>query len=52
MGLFRNKPSKAEVSGFGRGKRSSGKAAEEWARQQRDKAAARKAQAARRKQGW
>jgi hypothetical protein len=52
MGWFSRKPDPAEIRGFGRGKRASGKAAEEWARQQRDKAATRKAQAQRRKGGW
>jgi hypothetical protein len=47
MGLFSSKPSKAEVRGFSRGQRSSAKAAEVYARQQRDKAAARKALAER-----
>ena len=47
MGLFSKGPSKAEVRGFGRGQRSSGKAAEAYAKQQRDKAATRKAVAQR-----
>ena len=47
MGLFSKGPSKAEVRGFARGKQSSAKAAEAYARQQRDKAATRKAVAER-----
>ena len=47
MGLFSKEPSKAEVRGFARGKQSSAKAAEAYARQQRDKAATRKAVAER-----
>ena len=52
MPLFRSKPDPKEVRAFGRGKRTSGKAAEAYAQQKRDAAATRKAQAARRKAGW
>jgi len=48
MGKWFGKPSPAEVRSFGRGGRASGKAAEAWAQQQRDKAATRKAMAERR----
>ena len=48
MGLFGGKPSKAEVRGFSRGKTSSAKAAEEYARQRREQAATRASQKARR----
>jgi hypothetical protein len=49
MGLFGSKPSPAEVRGFARGKRSSGNAAEAYAKQQRDAAATKRAVAARRR---
>ena len=48
MGLFSKRPSQAEINKFGRGGRGSARAAEAYAKQQRDKAATRKAMAARR----
>ena len=47
MGLFSKPASSKEVRAFGRGKTSSAKAAEAYAKQQRDKAATRKAVAQR-----
>jgi hypothetical protein len=43
MGLFSSKPSKAEVKGFGKGKKSSAKAAAQHAQNARDRAATRRA---------
>lgn len=51
MGLFSKEPSPKEVKQFAKGRAASAKAAEAYARQQRDQAAARRAQAAI-KAGW
>jgi hypothetical protein len=45
MGIFSSKPSAKEVRDFGRGKTTSAKAAQAYARQQADNAAQRKAMA-------
>ena len=45
MGLFSSKPTGREVRDFGKGKATSAKAAQAYARQQADKAAQRKAMA-------